>query len=487
MEQESDFKNRVIRSFFWKFLERAGSQVMQLAVQIVLARLLMPEDFGVLAIMIVFVNIANAIAESGLTTALVQNKAVNLEDYSTVFWMSLLLAVVIYIIIFLNADLLGKFYKLPEIGAYLKVLSIVVLVRVYPSVQQAEAQRKLQYEKIFKSTITGVVISGIVGIFLAFNGYGIWALVFQQITFSVGIGFSFFLQNKWYPKFYFNLKRAKELYSFAWKLLASSVMNTIYDSLSDLVIGKQFNAVNLGMVSQGKKYPSALGLMLDGSIQPVMLSTVSKIQHDKLRVKNLVRRGLKTSTFVIFPAMALFAVIAKPIVLVLLGEKWLPSVPYLQMYCFIMALLPIHSTNLQAINGMGRSDIFLKLEVIKKIYGIIALYIGAFVFKSIDAIVISYMITGVISTFVNAHPSKKVINYNYLEQIRDTMPSFSLAIICALITLPLGKIAFSPIFVIVIQVLVYAISYLGIAYIVKLEELVYLITSAKKIIMKKLG
>ena len=206
----------------------------------------------------------------------------------------------------------------------------------------------------------------------------------------------------------------------------SGILDQGYRSLSDLIIGKQFSASNLGLVSQGKKYPNALGSMLDGAIQPVMLSAVSRLQSDAEQVKRLVRRALKTSTFLIVPSMTLFAACAEPVVRILLGEQWLPAVPFLQMYCVIYMLLPIHTTNLQALNGMGRSDLFLKLELIKKAYGLANLLIMAFVFQSVYLMVGSYILTGVVSTFVNACPNKRVIGYSYLEQVRDICPAFLL-------------------------------------------------------------
>ena len=264
---------------------------------------------------------------------------------------------------------------------------------------------------------------------------------------------------------------------FGWKLLVSGVLDQGYQSLSDLIIGKQFSASSLGLVSQGKKYPQALGNILDGAIQPVMLSAVAHVQSDLSQVKRLVRRALKTSTYLIAPAMTLFAVAAEPIVTLVLGDQWLPCVPFMRMYCFTYALLPIHTTNLQTLNGMGRSDLFLKLELIKKCYGTACLLIAAFVFRDVYVMVGTYMFTGIISTFVNGFPNKRVIGYSYGEQLRDIAPSFLLSIIAGGLSLVAGGLVINPVLKIVVEALVMAAVYLGVSAVLRLEVFVYLRSS----------
>jgi len=421
---EDGLKSQTVSSLIWKLLERGGNQIIQLAVQVVLARILIPEDFGALAIMLVFVNIGNAIVQSGLNTAIVQAPGIDEGDCSTVFWMSFVISIILYFGTFIFAPAVATFYSIQAIVWPLRVLCLILPFGAFNSVQIAIVQRRLQFRKIFIATMFAVVSSAIFGIGLAAAGAGIWALVVQQLVYQAVSCVVMAFQVRWRPRFVFVASRASRLFSFGWKLLASGLLEQVYESLSDLIIGKQFSATSLGLVSQGKKYPAALGSMLDGAIQPVMLSAVSRVQADVYYVKRLVRRALKTSTFLIVPSMTLFAVAAEPIVGILLGEKWLPCVPFLRMYCFIYALLPIHTTNLQALNGMGRSDLFLKLELIKKAYGICFILFAAFVFKDVYLMVTMYMITGIISTFVNAYPNKRVIGYSYSEQLRDIAPAF---------------------------------------------------------------
>ena len=480
-------KTDTIFSLIWKILERSGKALVELIVQIVMARLLAPEQFGALAIMLVFVNVGNVVVQSGLNTALVQSPEVDSDDCSTVFWLSLGVSVVLYAAVFTFAPLVAGFYSMGSIVWPLRILALILVVNSFNAVQVAIVQRALEFRKVFNATIASVLISGAIGIVSAFMGTGLWALVAQQLSYQVCNCVVLAFQVRWLPRPVFSARRARELFSFGWKLLVSGLLDQGYQSLSDLVIGRQFSASQLGLVSQGKKYPQAIGSMLDGAIQPVMLSAVAHIQDDVAYVKRLVRRALKTSTYLIVPSMALFALLAEPVVRLLLGEQWLPAVPFLQMYCFIYALLPIHTSNLQALNGMGRSDLFLKLELIKKAYGIAFILVGAFVFQDVYILVGGYMLSGVISTFINAWPNRKVIGYSYLEQVRDICPAFALAAASAAVAFPIGLLALPDIATILLQAAVMAACYLGLSKLLKVEALDYLLSTAKEVVVLRRG
>ena len=478
-KSEEYLKRATIGSLFWKLFERGGNAVVQLAVQIVMARLLAPEEFGALAIMLVFVNVGNVVVQSGLNTSLVQAKEVDESDLSTVFWLSFVASVVLFAVVFVVAPVIAAFYSMPYIVGPLRMLGLLLLVTAFNSVQAAIVQRQLQLRKVFNATITAVVVSGAIGIAAALMGAGLWALVLQQLVYQVTNCLVLGLQVRWFPRFSFDRAKARRHFRYGWKLLASGLLDQGYQSLSDLIIGKQFSASSLGLVSQGKKYPQALGSMLDGAIQPVMLSAVSRVQSDIAFVKRMVRRALKTSTFLIVPTMSLFAVAAEPVVELLLGEKWLPCVPFLQMYCFMYALLPIHTTNLQALNGMGRSDLFLKLELIKKAYGICLLLFASFVLRDVYLMVAMYMVTGVISTFVNAYPNKCVIGYSYTEQLRDIAPAFALSAVAGGLALLCGSLIGNDALRILAEAAVMSAAYLGLAKLFRLESLEYLLATAK--------
>lgn len=481
MSSNDDLKKKTVSSLIWKLFEQSASSFVSLVVQIVMARLLAPDEFGMLAIMLVFVNVGNVIVQSGLNTAIIQGPDVTERDYSTVFWMSFVVSLVLYVIVFAAAPAIAAYYAMPSIVAPLRALVLILIVNAYNSIQEAVVARALEFNKTARATVIAGVASGALGIISAVAGTGIWALVVQQLLFQVVKSIVLAVQIPWKPRFLFDAGRARLLFSFSWKLLVSGLLEQGYQSLSDLMIGKVFDSSSLGFVSQGKKYPQALGLMLDGAIQPVMLSAVARVQDNKENVKRLARRALKTSTFLIAPSMVLFAFVSKPIVLLLLGEKWLACVPYLRMYCFVYALLPVHTTNLQVLNGVGRSDLYLRLEVIKKIIGVSILCATVFVFRDLTAIVFGYVLSSIICTFVNAHPNKRVIGYSYLEQIRDICPAFILAVAAGAVSclvVPLNLPVFASI---VLQSVVMAVAYLLLAYMLKIEEMTYLLDMLAKL------
>ncbi len=467
-------KVETISALMWKLFERGGRAIVELIVQIVMARLLAPDDFGALAIMLVFVNLGNVIVQSGLNTALIQAPDATDEDFSTVFWMSLFLSVVLYVIVFSLSPAVGAFYDASNLIWPLRGLAIILIVNSLNSVQIAWVTRRLQMKKIFFSTIASVLVSATAGICAAKSGAGLWALVIQQVAYHTVGCVALFSQIEWRPRFVFNPDKARGLFAFGWRLLVSGALDQIYQSLTDLVVGKRFSPFQLGLVSQGKKYPLAVGSMLDGAIQPVMLSAVSHVQDDRARVKRLVRRALKTSTYLIVPMMTLFACCAPTLIPLMLGNQWQDSVWFLQVYCLVYALLPIHTTNLQALNGVGRSDLFLKLEVIKKAYGLAMLLFCAFVLNDVHMMVASNLLTGVLSTFVNAWPNKEVIGYAYGEQIRDIAPSFILSTIAAIGAVGVGIVGFGGIEAIVLQAFIFMTTYLGLSALVHLETYEYL-------------
>lgn len=475
----SSIKEATVTSLLWKVMERGGNAVVQMAVQVVMARLLAPEQFGALAVMLVFVNLGNVIVQSGLNTALIQSPEADDADFSTVFWMSLAVSVAFYAAIFLAAPSVAAFYAMPGIVWPLRALGLLLVVSAYNSVQVAKVTRDLQMRKVFRATMASVIFSAVSGIGAAVAGAGLWALVAQQLSYQLVNCVVLAFQVDWKPRMVFRAERARELFGFGWRLLASGLLEQGYQSLADLVVGKRFSPARLGLVSQGKKYPQAVGSMLDGAIQPVMLSAVSRVQDDRARVKRLVRRALKTSTFLIAPAMTLFACCAPSLVPALLGPQWAEAVPFMQVYCMVYALLPIHTTNLQALNGMGRSDLFLRLELVKKAYGIAALLFCALVLNDVRALVMSYLVTGVLSTFVNAWPNKRVIGYSYAEQVRDIAPAFLLSGAAALTAGLVGSAGLGAWVTVLAQAGAFVLVYLGLAAALRLEAFTYLLRTAR--------
>lgn len=480
-------KESAISGFFWKFLERGGSQLVALIVQIVMARFLVPEDFGLLAVVLVFVNLSNVVVQSGLSTSLVQAREVSEADLSTVFWASLAVSLVLWAALSLAAPAIGAAYGSASVVGPLRALGLLLVLNAFNSVQLAVVSRKMAFRKTFVATLASVLCSGALGVGLALAGAGLWALVGQQLCYQLVSCIALALQVRWRPRALFSWGLAKRHYRFGWKLLASGLLDQGYQGLSDLVVGARFSTGELGLVSQGKKYPAALGSMLDGAIQPVMLSAVARSQDDPGAVRRLVRRALKTSTFLVFPAMALFALSAEPLVLLLLGERWLPTVPFLQMYCLVYALLPVHTTNLQALNGVGRSDLFLRLEVAKKVLGVAVLCLTAFAIGDVYAVVAGYMLTGVVSTFINAWPSRRVLGYGYAEQVRDVVPALLLSLASAALAWPLSLLGLVPVAQVLLQALTMPASYLILARLFRVEELEYLTSTAREMLASRKG
>lgn len=469
-------KSRVISSIGWKLLEKGGSKIVSLLVQIVMARLLAPEEFGMLAIMLVFVNIGNVIVQSGLNTALVQDPDTTERDYSTVFWLSLGISLALYVLLFWATPLIAAFYSQDELIWPLRVLGLILIINAYNAVQIGKLTRDLEMKKIFLATIVSTVSSSILGIGSALLGVGVWALVVQQVVYQLSNVIAHAVQIDWYPRQVFQVDRAKKLFVFGWKLLVSGILNAINQSFASLVIGKQFGGYQLGLVSQGEKYPAALGTMIDGVIQPVMLSAVSKVQNDIAYVRRLTRRALRTSTYFMFPVMFLCAVVAPSLIPLLLGEQWVDAVPFFQIYCIAYALLPIHSINLQVLAGLGRSDLFLALEILKVLIGVACVTVGAIVFNNIYCFMAAYLVASIVSSFINAVPNKKIIRYSYTAQIRDIFPSILLAAggsCCALLIA--NFCAFDGIVLMLLQMMGFSLFYLGVSAVFQVEEFLYLV------------
>lgn len=476
-------KSKVISSLVWKFLERVCAQAVNLVVSIILARLIAPEQYGVIALTTIFITISNVFVESGLGTSLIQKKNADSKDFSTVFYCNIVMSIIMYLVIFFIAPLAAKFYSSPILTPVLRVLGITVLIAGVKSIQCSYVSKNMMFKKFFVSTFIGTVISAIIGIWMAYNGYGVWSLVVQQLSNTLFDTIILWITVKWRPTLEFSFKRLKVLYGFGWKMLCSSLIDTVYNEIYGLSIGKIYTTEQLAYYNRGNQFPKLITVNIDGSISSVMLPTLSKEQDNKQKVKSMMRRAIKTSSFLLFPLMIGLAVVAKPLVSILLTDKWLPAVPLMQLLCFSYMLWPIHTINLQAINALGRSDIFLKLEVIKKIVGVTALIIS--IPFGIKFMVFMKIVTSIIATFINAHPNKKLVDYSYLEQITDILPALAISIAMGLIVYFINLLPISSIMILIIQILLGVIIYLGLSYIFRIDAFKYIIDSAKQKLKKR--
>lgn len=477
-------KKLVISSLIWKLMERVGTQGIQFVVQIVLARLLAPEQFGTIAIVMVFINLAQVFVQSGFNTALIQKDTDEL-DFSSVLYLSLFVATLLYIVIYSIAPFIANFYRDPLLMPVLRVLGFTLFFGAFNSIQNAYISRNMLFKKLFYSSIGAILISGTAGVIAAYMGLGVWALVIQQLTNQTSIIIIMWFNVKWRPRLIFSFKRVRVLFSFGWKLLASSLLNTLYLDLRTLIIGRIYSSSTLAYYNRGQQFPKVLVSNINGSIQSVMLPTLSAHQDNKIRVKEMMRRSIVTSSFLIFPMMIGMAVVAEPLVKIVLTDKWLPSVPFLQIYCIVYALMPIQTTNLQAINAMGRSDIFLKLEIIKKIVGLTIL--GVSINFGVIAIAIGGVLSSIISTFVNAYPNKQLLDYSYKEQFIDIIPSLIISITMGCIVYLFNFLNLTAFQLLIMQIISGIFIYISLAKISKNESYDYLLANLKQAYRNRKG
>lgn len=478
---KKNLRNNTINGLLWKFLERFGVSGVQFILQIILARLLSPDDYGVLSIMIIFTTLANVFIQNGFNTSLIQKKDVDNRDYSSVFWLSFLFSILLYIILFLFAPVLANFYKMPQICFPFRVISLMIIPGALNSIQIAIVSKKMDFKKVFTSNLSSIIISGIIGIMLAYLGAGIWALVFQTLLNVLVACLVMWFTVKWRPASIFDFDRVKILFGYGWKLLASTLLDTLYQDLSSLVIGKKYNSTTLGYYNRGKQFPQFLINSINGAIQSVMLPAISSIQDCKEQVKSMMRRSITLSSYIIFPVMVGLAVVAEPTVKILLTDKWLPCVPYMQIFCISFAFYPVHSCNLQTINAIGRSDIFLKLEIIKKSIGITVLCIAVFCFDSPIIIALTNVLTTFISCFINAYPNKQLINYSYIEQMKDILPNILLSCLMGLLIYPILFLNLNALITLLIQIILGIFIYVLLSIISKNNSFYYILNIIKEI------
>lgn len=474
--------NKVIQNLFWRFAERSGAQIVSFIVSIVLARILVPEDYGTIALVTVFTAILQVFVDSGLGTALIQKKDADDLDFSSVFYFNFCVCIILYVGMFIAAPYIALFYEDRNLTSVIRVLSFTLVISGVKGIQQAYVSRNLLFKRFFFSTIGGTIFSAFLGIGMAYIGLGVWALVAQQLSNAAIDTLILWITVKWHPKRMFSWKRLKSLLTFGWKLLVSALLDTVYNNLRNLIIGKFYTSTDLAFYNQGDKFPKIVVTNINTSIDSVLLPTMSNVQDDRERVKQMTRRAIKTSTYVMAPFMMGLAFCAEPIVKLVLTDKWLPCVPFLRIFCITYMFWPVHTANLNAINAMGRSDWFLRLEIVKKITGMIILL--STMWFGVMAMAYSLLLSSVLSQIINSWPNRKLLNYGYLEQVRDFAPGILLAVIMGICVYFVGFLPFSIIITLLIQTVVGAVIYIGVSAILRLEEYEYLVGMVKSFIKK---
>lgn len=476
-------KNTLFSNFIWRFAERCGAQFVTFIVSVVLARLLLPEDYGTVALVTVFTTIMQVFVDSGLSTALIQKKDADDLDFSSVFYFNFAVCIILYLIMFFAAPFIASFYNIPELTPVVRVISLTIVISGVKGVQQSYVSRNMLFKRFFYATLGGTIFSAFLGIAMAYAGFGVWAIVAQQLSNTAIDTLILWITVKWRPKLIFSWERLKGLLSFGWKMLCSALLDTVYGNLRSLLIGKVYSSSDLAYYNEGNKFPSVIVTNINASIDSVLLPAMAKEQDDKDRVKSMTRRSIMVSCYIMAPLMIGLACCASNIVLVILTEKWLPCVFFLQIFCITYIFYPIHTANLNAIKAMGRSDLFLKMEIWKKIVGMILLLSTMFI--SIKAMAYSLLISTLTSMIINSWPNKKLLDYSFLEQMKDILPSICLAIGMGVAVYLIGYLPVPTLPLLLIQVICGGFFYIIGSAVFRLEPFHYLIGIIRPVIQKR--
>ncbi len=462
----------VFSGFAWRFAERCGAQGVTLLVSVVLARLLDPKVYGTVALVTVFTSILQVIVNSGLGGALIQKKNADDLDFSSVFFFNIIVCALLYAIMFFAAPFIADFYEQEDLVSIIRVLCLILLIYGVKNIQQAYVSKHMLFKKFFFSTLGGTIGAAVIGITMAWHGFGVWALVFQMLFNAFVDTIILWITVGWRPKWEFSFRRLKSLFSFSWKLLAASILDTLYNNARGLIIGKTYSPDALAFYEYGDKFPALIIRNVNSSIDSVLLPALSNEQDNCERLRLITRRAIKISTYVIAPIMMGLAFTAETVVRLVLTEKWIPCVPFLRIFCITYMFYPIHTANLNAIAAQGRSDLFLKLEILKKIIGVIALLCTMWI--SAKAMAYSVLITSILSQVINAWPNRELLNYGYFDQIRDIIPAIMLSIMMGVCVGKISLAGVAEIVVFAIQIITGGIFYIVGSKLLKLDSFNYL-------------
>ena len=474
-------RNNVVKSLFWKLLERTGIQLCSFAVLIVLARLLTPTEYGTIAIVNILLSVATALIQGGMNTALIQKKEIDKLDINTVFYASAAVFALFYIVLYSTSGFFASFFKQPILEEIIPVIALTLIVGAVNSIQLALLSRQMKFKQIFYCSLIPTIISGIVGIILAYFGWGVWALVAQQVTVHLTQMFCMFIVTRWFPSLQFSFKRLKEIWGFSLNIMLSNLLTSIFLEIRSLVIGKFYTAAELSYFEKGRYFPKIIMTNINSSILSVIFPVFSSMQDDIGKMKQSLRRCVKVSSYLAFPAMTLLAVAAEPIIVFLLTEKWIEAAPFMQVFALTYMIMPLHQSNIEVIKALGKGGIILKLDILRKVvelatliialrYGPLAIAIGAF-------------IASVISIFINLSPNRKLIGYSYSEQFKDILPTTLITLVTGIAVYPIHFLELTPFITILIIFTLGAIVYILQSKIFKIDSFEYavkLISNRKK-------
>lgn len=423
-------KDKTVKGTIWSGIDNVAQFGVSFLVSIVLARLLSPDDYGLIGIITIFIAVCTALINGGFTTALIRKKDATDDDYNTAFIVNLGVSLLLYAVIYLCSPFIADFFHREELVALTQVSSLGMIIGALGLVQQTRLTKRIDFKTQTKITIIASIASGVVGIMMALMGFGVWSLVVQSLTSQSLRTILLWVANKWIPQFRFSLESFHELFGFGWKMMVSGVLDTVWKELYQVVVGKFYSSATLGQYTRAKGFSQLFSSNLTNVIQRVTYPVLSNIQDDKERMISAYRRIIKVTMFITAISMFFLGAISEPLLYCLIGPKWHEAATYLPLICIAGSLYPLHAINLNMLQVQGRSDLFLGLEVIKKIIAVGPLFIGAFV--GIIPMLWANLITGIMTFFLNSHYSGKLLGYSSWMQIRDIAPSYFIAMLLAL-------------------------------------------------------
>ncbi len=459
-------------------MERCGAQLVSLVVSFILARMLDPSVYGLVGKVTIITSILLVFVDAGMANSLIQKKDPDDLDFSSVFFFNVAFGLVLYAGLFFAAPLIARGYRQPELTAIVRVLGLTVVVAGVKNVQQAYVSKTMQFKRFFFATLGGTLFSAVLGIVMAVRGYGVWALVAEQLSnvtintcvlwFTVG----------WRPKAMFSFTRLKGLLRYGWKLLASGLLDTVYNKLREIVIAVFYTDADLAFYNRGNSLPNLVVENINSSIDSVLLPVLSNNQDSRTQVREMTRRAIKISSYVIMPLMMGLAVCAEPLIRLLLTDKWLPCVPYLRIFCFAYAFYPLHTANLNAIKAMGRSDLFLILEIVKKVVGILSLLLTMRL--GVYPMALSMVPVSILAQIINSWPNRKLLDYSYAKQLADLLPVMGLALVMGAAMYPVCLLGLPDVVTLLIQVSLGTAVYAGGSYLFRIDSFQYLLSIIKR-------
>lgn len=473
----SSLKDKTVKGVIWSAVDRFSAQGIQFVFSILIARLLVPEDYGVVAMLGIFMAVSQTFIDSGFGTALIRKIDRTEEDFSTVFYFNIFVATLFYFALFFAAPAIANFYNTPLLESITKVVALNLIIGSLSGIHNAKLSIAIDFKSRAKISIASTLLTGAVGLWMAYAGYGVWALVVQNLFSSAIRTVLLWVIVKWYPKLVFSWKSFKELFSFGSKLLASALLDTLYNNIYTLVIGKVFSSSTLGVYSKANALAQFPSSNITSVLQGVTFPVLSTIQNEDDRLADAYKRFLKIAAFVVFPLMIGLSAVADPFIRLVLTDKWGGAIYLLQIMCFWMMWYPIHAINLNILQVKGRSDYFLKLEIIKKIQGVIVLCVT--VPMGIVAMCYGSLISSVICLIWNTHYTKKLIGYGFFAQMKDLLPIILHALVMGLIVAIVVHFMPTLWLKLIVGVLTGIIYYISGAYVMKFPEMDELLTILK--------